>query len=94
MQPRVAGTIQADYRDWPDIMGVQLEGEVRCISGREQAAALARYGLKFPVVGDLAGAPATVVRAMSRIAWYKITPDRLYLIDNSLGFGHRDEVPL
>jgi hypothetical protein len=31
---------------------------------------------------------------MSKIAWYKVIVERLYLIDNSLGMGHRDEVPI
>ncbi|MBM4422254.1 MAG: pyridoxamine 5'-phosphate oxidase [Chloroflexi bacterium] len=92
--PSVAATIHEDYKDWRAIKGIQLEGEVRRIAGAEQAAALVRYGLKFPIVGRLADAPAEIASAMSRIAWYKIAPSRLYFIDNSLGLGHRDEVPL
>jgi uncharacterized protein YhbP (UPF0306 family) len=92
--PRVAATIQEDYKDWPDIKGIQLEGKVMKIEGTEQKAAIMRYGLKFPIIGNLAQAPTEIVKAMSRIAWYKIVPERLYFIDNSLGLGHRDEVPL
>jgi uncharacterized protein YhbP (UPF0306 family) len=92
--PRIAATIQEDYRDWPDIKGIQLEGEARQVDGHEKAAAIARYGLKFPIVGDLAKAPVTIVKAMSQVAWYKTTPKRVYFIDNSQGFGHRDEIPL
>ncbi len=92
-QPRVAATIQEDYEDWPDIKGIQLEGEVKRITGVEQAAAVARYGLKFPIIANLSQAPEEIVRAMNSIAWYKVIPDRFYLIDNSLGLGHRDEVP-
>ena len=90
--PKVAATIQEDYVDWRDIQGIQLEGEASRISGAEQAAALLAYGLKFPVVGNLSRAPEEIVKAMKNIAWYKVTPHRLYLIDNSLGLGHRDEV--
>ena len=93
-QPTVSAAIQEDYKDWREIKGIQLEGEARRIEGAEQAAAIARYGLKFPIVGNLATAPAEIVKAMSRIAWYKVAPTRLYFIDNSLGLGHRDEVPL
>lgn len=93
-QPGVAATIQEDYKDWPEIKGIQLEGMARRIEGVERATAMARYGLKFPVVGNLAQAPAQIVKAMSKIAWYKVTPERLYFIDNSLGLGHRDEVSL
>jgi len=93
-QPGVAVTIQEDYRDWPEIKGIQLEGKAERIEGAERAEAMARYGLKFPVVGNLAEAPAQIARAMSKVAWYKVVPERFYLIDNSLGLGHRDEVPL
>jgi uncharacterized protein YhbP (UPF0306 family) len=92
--PGVSATIQEDYKDWREIKGIQLEGEARRIEGAEQAAAIARYGLKFPIVGNLASAPAEIVKAMSRIVWYKVAPTRLYFIDNALGLGHRDEVPL
>ena len=93
-QPTISAAIQEDYKDWREIKGIQLEGEARRIEGAEQAAAISRYGLKFPIVGNLATAPAEIVKAMSRIAWYKVVPTRLYFIDNSLGLGHRDGVPL
>lgn len=92
--PGVAVTIQENYKDWPEIKGIQLEGKARRIEGVEQAEAIGRYGLKFPVVGNLKQAPVAIVKAMSQVAWYKVLPTRLYFIDNSLGFGHRDEVPL
>jgi hypothetical protein len=91
---RVSATIQEDYGDWRAIKGIQLEGAARRIDGAEQVIALARYGAKFPLVANLAEAPAEIAKAMSRIAWYKVTPSRLYFIDNALGLGHRDEVPL
>lgn len=93
-QPGVSATIQEDYKDWREIKGIQLEGKARRIEGVEQAAAIARYGLKFPIVGNLASAPTEIVKAMSRIVWYRVVPTRLYFIDNTLGLGHRDEVPL
>ena len=93
-QDNISSTIQEDYKDWREIKGIQLEGEANRIAGAEQAAAIARYGLKFPIVGNLAAAPAEIAKAMSRIVWYKIAPTRLYFIDNSLGLGHRDEVSL
>ncbi len=90
----VAATIQEDYQDWREIKGIQFEGAARRIEGAEQAAAVVRYGAKFPIVGNLAQAPAEILQAMSRIVWYRVAPTRLYFIDNSLGLGHRDEIPL
>jgi uncharacterized protein YhbP (UPF0306 family) len=92
--PVVAATVQEDYRDWREIKGIQLEGAAVRVEGAERAAAVARYGLKFPIIANLARAPAEIVRALDRVAWYRVTPSRLYFVDNSQGFGHRDEVPL
>lgn len=92
--PRIAATIQEDYADWPDIRGVQLEGIAGEISGDEEKRARALYGEKFPVVGTLSKAPAAIVAALAKVRWYRIVPERLYFIDNSRGFGHRDEIDL
>lgn len=92
--PRISATIQEDYADWPQIKGVQLEGIASGISGEEEARARRLYGEKYPVVGKLAQAPAAIVKAMAKVRWYKVVPDRLYFIDNSAGFGHRDEIDL
>jgi hypothetical protein len=31
---------------------------------------------------------------MDKVRWYEVAPDRLYFIDNSAGFGHRDAIEL
>jgi uncharacterized protein len=92
--PRIAATIQEDYEDWRDIKGIQMEGIAVRIEGRDQVTAMAGYTLKFPVIRNALDAPAEILKALARIAWYRIQPTRLYFIDNSLGLGHGDEVPL
>jgi uncharacterized protein YhbP (UPF0306 family) len=92
--PRVAATIQEDYADWPEIKGVQLEGAVGELSGPEEAEARRLYGEKYPVVGNLAKAPAAIVKALAKVRWYRLVPERLYFIDNATGFGRREEVGL
>ncbi len=88
---RVAATIQKDYRNWPDIKGVQLEGLVAKLSGNERSRAIAQYKGKFPFI-DSAG--VQIQSAFKRISWFRLTPDRLYFIDNSRGLGHRDLIDL
>lgn len=92
--PHVAVTIQEDYRDWLKIKGVQIEGIVTEISGVEENIARELYGKKFPVIGMLAQAPSAIVKALAKVRWYKIVPQRLYFIDNSLGLGNRAEIKL
>ncbi len=94
LQPEAAATIQEDYHAWQAIKGIQLEGRISLIEGPERAAAIVKYGMKFPLVGNLKQAPLAVVKAMSKVSWYKLVPSRLYMIDNSLGLGHRDEIVL
>ena len=91
-QPDVAATIQEDRADWRAIKGVQLEGTARALEGREHEAVRQRYEAKFPSVGS--GADEPISRALLEVDWYELRPSRLYLIDNSLGLGHRDEVSL
>lgn len=92
--PRVALTVQEDCSDWHDIKGVQLEGVASEIAGDEEDLARRLYGRKFPVVGKLAQAPAAIVKAMAKVRWYKVVPARVHFIDNSAGFGHREEIDL
>ncbi|GAB4436023.1 MAG: hypothetical protein Kow0031_17770 [Anaerolineae bacterium] len=87
--PAAAVTIQADYRAWPDIKGIQAEGEVVRLAGRAQAHAIGLYARKFPLIVD---APPAIARALGKVAWYQFAPHRLYFIDNSVGFGHRDQI--
>ena len=91
-QARVAATIHEDYADWPQIRGIQLEGIVRELSGADAELARRLYGEKFPIVGDAAQTPPAIARAFARIHWYRVEPERLYFVDNSAGFGHRDAI--
>lgn len=92
--PRVSAAVHEDYADWREIKGVQMEGIVSVLAGEEEAKARRLYGAKFPIVGQLERAPASIVNALANVRWYKLVPDRLYFIDNSAGFGHRDEIDL
>jgi hypothetical protein len=87
--PKVAVTIQADTNEWSAIKGIQAEGEVVRLAGRAQAHAIGLYARKFPLILD---APAAIAKALGKVAWYQFTPSRLYFIDNSAGFGRRDQI--
>ena len=89
--PRVAATIQENYDDWPKIQGIQLAGLVQSLEGKERAAAIALYQDKYPFIKS---AGAVVWKALQKVIWYRLKPEQLYFIDNSKGFGHRDEVNL
>jgi len=94
LDARCAATIQEDYSDWAQIKGIQLEGRVVELEGDEEKRAQALYGEKFPVVGPLAKLPPAIVKALAKVRWYRLVPERFHFIDNSKGFGHRDEIGL
>ena len=89
--PRLSATIQEDYPDWRQIKGIQLEGTAAPLTGGERERAQALYGEKFPL---LRNPPAAIAQALSRIGWYRVAPERAWFIDNSVAFGHRDEIDL
>lgn len=90
-QPRVAATIQEDYRDWADIKGIQLAGIVTQLRDDGRYAAIDLYLQKYPFVGE---GNSQLQNALDKVNWYKLEADRLYFIDNSKGLGHRDEIEL
>ena len=84
--PRAAVTISAATWQWTEIAGVQLEGTVRALPpGADWQAAWALYGAKFPFASRFAA-------ELARTYFYVLTPRWARLIDNSRGFGHKDEL--
>ena len=87
----VAAAIQEDYKDWPSIKGIQLEGVVNQIQGVEQQRAISLYEEKYPFIKN---ATSQIRLGLARVNWYQLLTSRLYFIDNSKGLGHRDEISL
>ncbi len=97
--PRVSATINEDYSDWQSIKGIQLEGFVKNIGGILENVRISRaYVKKFPDVVDFLFSPKKLGQAIAQkvagVKFYKLEPSRIYLINNELGFGHRDELIL
>jgi uncharacterized protein YhbP (UPF0306 family) len=92
--PRSAATIQDDCEEWSAIQGIQLEGRVAELQGEAESLGRARYAQRFPVARGLDSAAAPIVKALAKVRWYRLVPERLRFIDNSRGFGHREEFAL
>ena len=95
--PRVAVTIQEDYRDWRKIKGIQLEGTVTAVDGLvEKTKAMAVYARKYPEIIKLFTNPASGLfyQAFLKVKFYCIIPERLFFIDNEQGFGKRQELAI
>lgn len=91
-QAGAAATVHEDYLDWREIKGIQLEGTVEQVAQAEEASVRELYGKKFPDVADPAPTPAAIAAAFAKVRWYKLAAARVYFVDNSVGFGHRDQV--
>ena len=88
---RAAGTIQEDYKDWPAIKGIQLEGLVEQVQGAERERVVSLYQDKYSFIKE---ADSQLQMSLAKINWYRLDPTRVYFIDNSKGLGHRDEIDL
>ena len=91
---RCAATIQEDYIDWAQIKGIQLAGRVSELQGDEAVRAQQLYGEKFPIVGQPENVPPAIAAALAKVRWFRLVPEHFHFIDNSKGFGHRDEIAL
>jgi hypothetical protein len=87
--PRVAATIQEDYAGWREIQGIQLEGAVFLLEGRLRELAQSMYLEKYSFIRRAAG---PVRAALAQVNWYHLEPEHLFFVDNSRGFGHRDQI--
>lgn len=90
--PQVAATIQRDYDDWPAIRGLQIAGRASPVPDGAVDDVRALYARRFPRIGAGAGMPQAILRALDRIRWYVLEPSDIHLIDNRLGFGHREQL--
>ncbi|MBI4490190.1 MAG: pyridoxamine 5'-phosphate oxidase family protein [Deltaproteobacteria bacterium] len=93
--PRVAVTIQEDYRDWRKIKGIQLEGKVVAVHSLiEKGRAMAIYARKYPEAMKVFTNPASgaFYRAFLKVKFYCVVPERVFYIDNEQGFGKRQEL--
>jgi uncharacterized protein YhbP (UPF0306 family) len=94
---RVAATVQEDYQDWRKIKGIQLEGRLELVDGVvAKAKAMAIYAVKYPEVIKLFTDPTNGAfhQVFLKVKFYCVVPEKLFFIDNSAGFGRRQELPL
>jgi uncharacterized protein YhbP (UPF0306 family) len=84
----VAGTVQSDRQEWHEITGVQFHGNVRQLAGAERGRGWELYTARFPF---LLTDNVVLTGALAKSALWKIEPDWMRLIDNRLGFGHKED---
>jgi len=85
-QPAVAVTIHNQTWSWTDITGVQLQGTAVVVpAGEPWQAAWNLYVAKFSFAAQMEA-------EVRKSDFYVLTADWIRLIDNRLGFGHKEEI--
>jgi len=95
--PQVSASISGEFSDWGEIKGLQLDGVAGIVSDLDRGGVIEMYLAKFPSLQRLFGAPENdqerlIVAQLSESHFYRISPKWIRLIDNSKGFGHKEEV--
>ena len=91
--PSAAVTIAAQYEDFRDICGLQMQGNARRLGGAdEEAAGLNLLIARYPFLEQFA--TGKLAQNLDAAAVYRFCPARLTLIDNSRGFGFKQTLDL
>lgn len=95
----VAATVNEDFCDWNEIIGVQVAGNANAVPANNRERVERLFLAKFPAIGTLIERPRTdqeriISARLTDAQFYKITTQWLRYIDNSRAFGHKEEFVL
>jgi hypothetical protein len=93
-EARVTATVAPDYADFRLIRGVQVAGRARRLEGAAADAARAALVARYVFLAELASGPPKLRTAFEQAGFYALAPDRITLIDNTRGFGHKETLAL
>ena len=91
---RVTATVAPDYADFRLIRGLQIFGTARRLAGAESLATARRMVSRYGFLAELASGPAALRAAFEKAGFYRLEPERITLIDNTQGFGHKETLEL
>jgi len=93
--PQVAATIAPDYTDFRLIRGLQIAGRAaRLAAASDVARARALMAARYDFLAELAHGPEALRKALTKAGFYVLRPERITLIDNTLGFGHKETMTI
>jgi general stress protein 26 len=84
--PAVAYTVDQDnYENWSKIRGIQAMGTAGLVEEQDESKKASGLLMKkFPQMANLPPDPNMVI--------FKVEPTEIYYLDNTVSFGHRDQV--
>ena len=89
--PRVSVFISGECSDWKESKGLQLVGVASVVSKADLDGVVETYLTKFPALKKLHQA-SEILSIFRESSFYRISPEWIRLMDNSKGFGHKDEM--
>jgi uncharacterized protein YhbP (UPF0306 family) len=95
----VSATIYKDQKDWEKIKGIQLTGEVTKIDGVKRDEVINNYLSKYDFLQRVMNSPLNenekkIGSQFRTIPFFILKPNFIRLIDNSIVFGHKEEIQL
>ena len=91
---RVTATVAPDYTDFRVIRGLQVAGRARRLARSEADAARAALVARYAFLAELSSGAPKLRTAFEQAGFYVLEPERITLIDNTRGFGHKDTLAL
>ena len=96
---RVSATINQDVSDWMQIKGLQLQGVAYKVPEQHRKNILNTYRQKFDSIHELLDLPKTddekkIAKQFNSISLFCFEPHWIRLLDNSLGFGSKEEIEI
>jgi len=89
--PRVAVTINTEHFDWKTVRGLRIMGKAFATGEEESKHARDIFESKYPFLAGLLKS-GMLHREFADYAFFKIVPETIRLIDNSVHFGYRAEI--
>lgn len=94
--PEAAASIYNSKSEWQRIQGLQISGRVDCPQDEEEIKELRRfYTRKFPFTGAFFSQkgmlPEPIKSKVEDVQFYRLVPNRIRLVDNSVRFGFNFE---
>jgi hypothetical protein len=96
---KVSATINQDVSDWMQIKGLQLQGVAYKAPEQHRKNILNAYRQKFDSIHELLDLPKTddekkIAKQFNSISLFCFEPHWIRLLDNSLGFGSKEEIEI
>jgi uncharacterized protein YhbP (UPF0306 family) len=92
-RPQVAATLAPDCDDFMAVRGLQIAGSARRLHAEADVACASQaMRRRYPFLDALATAPQALRMAHAQAGYYRLEPERITLIDNTRGFGHKESL--